>query len=306
MLDLDTAVERAHTILSAPALHRSEKASRGREDPKFLVGDLLVEADLSSADTAALAQALDVAEHQVKTYHGVAKAWPLERRVAASWSTHRELKDHPDRFDIIEPGMTLRRAREMIGKAPSDIDHPSRWSLERRVTSVVTWLLEPEVESQVREQLQEKRKARRARAAARMAAEERSAEAREALRELRDLHEAKSPERAALEAVAKLRLSVDYVRAIEVASASAEAFLPAHRIPDLVRALRDLGEVTVHTIASISDDAAQRSEALRQIRLALSQAAENVAGSSGKNSVVQGQVLDWHDANENPDRLPAG
>jgi hypothetical protein len=174
------------------------------------------------------------------------------------------------------------------------------------VTSVVTWLLEPEVEHEVSEQLQERRKARRARAAVRMAGEERSAEAREALRELRDLHEAKSPERAGLEAVAKLRLSVDHVRAIEVASASAEAFLPAHRIPDLVRALRDLGWIAVHTIAAISDDPVERSEALWQIQLELNQAAQIDDGSSDKNAVVQGQVVDWHDTNEDPDVLPAG
>lgn len=83
-----------------------------------------------------------------------------------------------------------------------------------------------------------------------MVDEERSAEYREALRELRDAREAKSPERAIYDMIFKLRDAREYVRAVGKVSDDEMSFLHTDRRPEIVAAMRDLALTIVDVLAS--------------------------------------------------------
>jgi hypothetical protein len=91
-----------------------------------------------------------------------------------------------NRFEVIQPKMTLRQAQVAAGKRPADAKHPSRWDFDERVEFLITQLQDAEMNKAVRQHAEERKHARSARAAARAVEEERSAEYREALRELRE------------------------------------------------------------------------------------------------------------------------
>ena len=107
-------VERGRVLAAAPPLSRGDKARRGPDDPKWGLGDLLLEVPDSAVDRFASDVGEDAAAF--RQYRVVAAAWPVQSRVAASWTAHRELKDHPARFELIVPGMTMRQAAEAAGK----------------------------------------------------------------------------------------------------------------------------------------------------------------------------------------------
>lgn len=54
----------------------------------------------------------------LQTYRRVAAQWPARNRIPdASFSAHAQLKDHPDRFTLIQPAMTATDAMRAAGKS---------------------------------------------------------------------------------------------------------------------------------------------------------------------------------------------
>lgn len=232
--------------MDAPALSRAEKAKSGPADPKWAIGDLLLE--IPDHLLGRIAGELGEAEGELRRYREVAGAWPSEYRVAASWSAHRDLKELPvpRRYETIRPGMTVREAAELAGKKPIDAKPVHRMSLEERADHVVGLLMDKQLNDLVLKKLDHRRAVRRTRRAARMAADERSAEFKEAMRTLRQAQATKSPDLAFLQVVFKLQESAEYVRAVLAAVMDTETtvpLVPEHRKPDLICALDTLVDV---------------------------------------------------------------
>src|SRR5579884_3416577 len=218
MTEWSTLVESGRDIMAASRLAGDDDK---KADEKFPLGDLLIEAgDLDDEELKSLAKEIGyrLTGGRLKSYREVARAWPPETRVDAFWTTHRTLAKLENRFELIKPGMTLRQAQEAAGKRTSDVKHPSRWPFDERVDFLITQLQDNATNEAVRERVEGRKKARATRTAARAVQEERSAEYREALRELREANNAKHPERAVLDAIFKLRDAREYVRAVGKAS----------------------------------------------------------------------------------------
>lgn len=237
----------------------------GKSDVKFAIGDLV--STISDEDLKRLDRKIanDLSHSKLRSYRDVAVAWPPESRVDASWTTHRTLFRHAKRFDLIRPRMTLREAQEIIGKIPADTRHPAKWDQERRVLFVIDQLQDAAVIKDVRAVLEERKKTRSAKAAVRMVEEDRSAEYREALRQLREARDAKHPEAAAYDALFKIREAAEYVRAVGKAGTGDSSFLPEHMKPSLAVALRDLASIAVDVIASMAQAEETAEEALAGI-----------------------------------------
>lgn len=249
-------LERGRVLVDAPPLSRADKSKRGPEDAKWALGDLMLEIP----DHRVEAYARELGEERASTlrqYREVASRWPRERRVAASWTAHRELKDHPDRFALIVPGMTMRAAAEAAGKRPIDSIPPERMSLDERASHVVTLLMDKSVNDRVQELLEERRAARRLRRAARTASDERSGEYKEAMANLRDAQAAKSPETAFLEVVFQIQKAAEYVRAVRAAAEESDTqnpLVPEHRRPDLIFALEGLALAGQDALGALAVD----------------------------------------------------
>lgn len=291
MTDWTEKVESGRAIMAAPRLSRSQRVSLGPEDEKFALGDLMH--DVEDGQLEGLAAAIDsnLTASTLKSYREVARAWPTAHRVAASWTVHRTLKNLENRFEVIRPGMTLREAVVATGKNPADTEHPSRWSIERRVPFIITQLLDTAISKAVRKELDGRKGARAAKTAAKMIDEERSAEYRDALRELRDKRDAKHPDRAAYEAIFKLREEREYVRAVGKASSDEMSFLPPHLRPDIIAAIRDLVVTAIDTIALSSlKDESSAAEALDIIRTHIGELQGTQLTSQRTGMIIPGEV----------------
>jgi hypothetical protein len=249
--------------------------------------------DVEDDQLQALADAIgsNLTAGNLKSYREVARAWPSAQRVAASWTAHRTLKNMTERFEIIRPGMTLREAIAATGKDPADTEHPSRWSTERRVPFIIAQLLDPTISKAVRQELDERKGARAAKTAAKMVDEERSAEYRNALRELREKRDAKHPNRAAYEAIFKLREEREYVRAVGKASSDQVSFLPAPMRPDVIAAIRDLVITSIDTISLSSlKEEPSAAEALDVIRTRVRELQGTQLTSQPAGKIIPGEV----------------
>lgn len=259
----------------------------GPEDEKFALGDLV--SDVTDDQLDRLANEIDhnLTGASLRSYREVARAWPRDKRVAASWTAHRTLMNSPDRFDIIQPRMTLRQAQKATGKNPADTEHPSRWGLERLVPFIITQLLDPATSRAVRAELDTRKGARAARTAVKMVDEERSAEYREALRELREARDAKSPERAIYEIIFKLRDHREYVRAVGRASDDEMSFVSDDRRPDIAAELRDLAFTVVDVLGhSGLKDENLSGEALEAIKERIGQ----IQNAVHRGVVIPGEI----------------
>jgi hypothetical protein len=284
-------VESGRAIMAAPRLGRAQRVSLGPQDEKFALGDLLSDVEDDQLERLARGIGHNLTAATLKSYREVAGAWPSAQRVAASWTVHRTLKNLADRFDVIQPGMTLREAQIASGRTPADTEHPSRWSLERRVLFIITQLQDAATTKAVRDELEGRKRTRAAKAAVKMVDEDRSAEYRAALRELRDARDAKHPERAAYEVIFKLRDSREYVRAVGKMSGDDGGFLPDHRRPDVISAIRDLAVTALDAIAlSGLKEEPLVAEVLAAVRAHL----ENLPGSEAADRfdavIIQGEV----------------
>src|SRR5664279_3940937 len=81
-------------LLDVPPLRRNETSTRGPQDKKFALGDFLLQVPTRYVDE--LAAALGEDRGTFRSYRDVAKKVPPERRVAAAWSVHRDLKEKPE------------------------------------------------------------------------------------------------------------------------------------------------------------------------------------------------------------------
>lgn len=256
----DRWLERGRALLGAPSLSRKEKAQRGPEDPKWKLGDLLLEIPEHLVDRFALL--LGEEKGALHRLREVAQKWPAEQRVCASWSAHRDLKDHPERFSLIRPGMSVREAAEAAGKKPIDAKPRTRMTPEERATEVIALLADKSVNDLVIAELMERKEVRRKLRAARAAADERSAEYKEARRRLHEAQSAKSPDRAFLEVVFRMQETAEYLQAVLDAAMDEEApLVPEHRIPDLLASIEKVRAAAHITLSALSKDA-ERADAV--------------------------------------------
>ena len=64
----------------------------------------------------------------LKNYRVTAAAWPSDlRRTEVSWHVHKTLSAQEDRFDLIQPGMTVREAERIVGKRRAGTSSKPGW-----------------------------------------------------------------------------------------------------------------------------------------------------------------------------------
>jgi hypothetical protein len=283
-----TLVESGRAILGAPRLSRAERVTRASEDEKFLLGDLIGEVPDDDLEQLAKELGHNLTPHNLKSYRDVAKVWPPENRVAASWTVHRTLKGEARRFEIIQPGMTLREAQIAIGKNPADTEHPSRWPMDRRVPFLISQLQDDKTNHAVRAHLDDQKKARQVRATANAVTDDLRANFRDAQRQLRELRDAKSPETAAYEALFELRKHVEYLRAVGKACTEEDSFIPKSRRPDIVSVIRDTTVLAVEVLAALSPTEPTARDAAADIATRLTQVTGHALGSSFTGTIISG------------------
>jgi hypothetical protein len=247
-------IERGHALFGAPPLTRGEKSTRGVDDPKWALGDLLSE--VPEHLIPHLAKDLGRGEGELRRLRDVAIRWPSETRVAASWSAHRDLKDVPNRYELITPGMTVRESALAAGKKPIDAKPDERLTADQRADRAISLLGDKTVNELAIEKLSERGAVRRMRRAARMASDDRSAEYKDALRELRQAQQSKSSELAFLEVVFRIQQATEYLRAVRSAAVAEDGqapLVPDVRRPDLILAIEALAEVAQESLESLTN-----------------------------------------------------
>jgi hypothetical protein len=216
-------------LLAAPPLRRNDQARRGPEDPKFALGDWLLEIPSQFVD--ALAESLDRDPSQFRVYREVAEKISPANRLAASWTVHRDLRDRPE---LLTDGLTVRRAAERLGKKPIDAKPDSRLSVQERAAKVRAALADPDVYAIIEAEVAESRAERNARKLATRFVSEHGQRQRELEVELRALRAAMSP----LEATVKAELRVN--EAAQLVEAIALTVDDLHEPQRVVRALAEL------------------------------------------------------------------
>lgn len=218
-------------LMAASPLRRGEQSSRGPEDPKFKLGDFLVQLPEQYVELLAIEHDLDPA--QFRTYREVAAKVPRERRVRASWTVHRDLRD---RLDLLRDGLTVRQAAAAAGKRPIDSKADRRLSVEDRAAKVRAFLADPDVYAVIEQDMARTRQERRVRHGARLVHEDLAKQEKQLQTELRERREAKSP----LEATLKAQL--DLLRAAQLVHAIGETLVELPEFSRLVDALAELRE----------------------------------------------------------------
>jgi hypothetical protein len=225
----DSWREEVARLLSVSPLRRNEISTRGPEDKKFLIGDVL--AQVPARLVEALANELSEDASTLRSYREVAKKFPPERRVPAAWSVHRLLKDSPE---LIRPGLTVRDAAILAGRRPIDSKAVHRRTVEQRADDVRALLADPNVRAVIEAERHMSQEERRARAAARNVTSELDAEAKSLEVELRDARQAKKPYEATVKAV------LDLHRAAQLADAVGQLITDLDQPERLAEALRTL------------------------------------------------------------------
>jgi hypothetical protein len=134
-------VERVRAAMRAPSLARSEK-SRPGADPKWVIGDVLLDIPEEHRDQVAVAAGLK--QNDARSYWRTSEAWPPHTRTTpASWTVYRELRRMEDRFSIIYPGMKVRPAH--FEKTGNEMDRRAQRKLDDDVVinEVVRLMLSP-------------------------------------------------------------------------------------------------------------------------------------------------------------------
>lgn len=225
-------MELGRALLSAPRLSRTEAAIAGPADTKFKLGDLLQ--SIPTTERERFAREIGLAVSEARSYAAVAEAWPTDTRCAASWTAHRELKDHPRRFELITPAMSMRKAREAAGKKPIDQKPIEDLSLDERAEMIVNLLKNKKLNEAAAKLVKEQGEARRVQRLVNAAEDSRSAEYKDALAALNRARRMKHPDQAALEVVEKIRGLGEYLRAVQ--EIIDDGSVGAHRLPEIVLA----------------------------------------------------------------------
>lgn len=225
-------------LTAAPPLRRGEQSSRGPEDPKFQLGDFLLRVPEQYVEMLAIEQDLDPA--QLRIYREVAAKVPPERRVRASWTVHRDLRD---RLDLLRDGLTVRQAAAAAGKRPIDSKADRRLSVEDRAAKVRAFLADPDVYAVIEQEMARTRQERRVRHGARLVHEDLAKQEKLLQTELRERREARSP----LEATLKAQL--DLLRAAQLVHAIGETLVDLPEFTRLIDALAELREQVDRVLA---------------------------------------------------------
>ncbi|WP_433055069.1 hypothetical protein [Dactylosporangium sp. CS-033363] len=232
-------VQEAARILALPVLKRSERSTQGPHDPKFLLGDFLTSIPSYLIEKLAVELGHDAAQFRV--YEEVARKLPPARRVEASWTVHRDLRDRPE---LLRNGLTVRQAAEIAGKKAFDSKADQRLTVAERAAKVRRFLADPEVYAVIDGELAQSRAERQLRSRVRLVHAELGKRERELEAELRSLREAKSPFEATVKAELDLNRAAQLVHAIGVTLDD----LPE---PDrLLDALGDLNAETIRVLAA--------------------------------------------------------
>lgn len=202
-------MEEGARILSVPPLRRSEASTRGPEDKKFQLGDLLNSIPAHLVDD--FAQALNQDPAAFRAYRDVAKKVPKNKRVEAAWSVHRDLKDMPQ---LLTPGLTVREAAILAGKKPIDSKAAHRRSVGQRADDARALLADPDVRAVIEAEQHLTREERKARAAARNITSELDARAKALEAELREAKRAMKPYEATVKAVLDLHKAAQLADAV--------------------------------------------------------------------------------------------
>lgn len=218
-------------LLGVPPLRRGERSSQGPEDPKFKLGDFLKRVPEEYVEL--LATEHDVDPAQFRVYREVAAKVPPERRVQASWTVHRDLRD---RLDLLRDGLTVRQAAAAAGKRPVDSKADRKLSVEDRAIKVRAFLKDPNVYALIERDVARTRQERRVRHGARVLHEDLAKQEKMLQAELRERREAKSPLEATLKA------QVDLLRAAQLVHAIGETLIELPEVDRLIDALTELRE----------------------------------------------------------------
>lgn len=205
----DSLRQEVERLLAAPPLRRNEMSTRRPEDPKFALGDFLAGIPVSHLDVFANELGQDAG--QFRSYREVAIALPPGKRVAASWSVHRNLRTRPE---PLRDGLTVREANELVGGKPIDSKPDTKLSVEARAARVRAALADPELFEVIDKELAADRISRRVRSQARRVVSEHAARERELDKELRSLQAAKSVFEATVKAELDLNKATQLVHAI--------------------------------------------------------------------------------------------
>lgn len=116
-----------------------------QRDVRLRVGELV--ADLSEQEVALVAKESGYTTARLGNFAFVYKQWPKGSYPEdISFTPLEELARHPDRFSLIESGMSKRDARAARG---GRVDTPSRWSPEVKMDFIKEALADPAVARQV-------------------------------------------------------------------------------------------------------------------------------------------------------------
>ncbi|WP_369055113.1 hypothetical protein [Kineococcus terrestris] len=225
----DSWLEEGARLLAVPPLRRNEQSTRGPEDPKFALGDFLLGVPAELVER--LEGALSVGSGQFRTYREVASKVPPERRVAASWTVHRDLRDRPE---LLRDGLTVRAAAALLGKQPIDSKPDRRLTVEDRAKKVRAALADPDVYALIDAELGRDRAERQMRRRAREVHSEYAQRRRELEAEVRELRSAKS----AFEATVQAELDIN--KALQLVEAIGETFEHLPQPDRLLDALTEL------------------------------------------------------------------
>jgi len=228
-VEWDSWIEEGARLLAVPPLRRRVVSTRGPEDKKFALGDFLLSLPVEYVDR--LAAALGQEPSTFRAYRDVADKVSPERRVAAAWSAHRDLKDRPE---LLEPGMTVRQAARLAGKKPIDSKASHRETVGEKAEKVRQLLSDPDVAAVIESERHISKEERRARHAARNFTSEMAAKAKQLEAELREARHAKSPYEATVKAL------LDMHRAAQLADGVGEMAAHLDQPERLVAAMRTL------------------------------------------------------------------
>lgn len=227
--DWSAWLEEATRLASAPSLSRRDQTRLGAEDPKFALGDFLTTVPQEYVEQIAEKAGRNPAQFRI--YREVAAKIPMDRRVAASWSVHRDLRD---RVDLLRDGLTVREAAELAGKRPIDSKADRRLTVTQRAAKVRAFLADPDVFAVIDDELAQSRSKRKLRHNARLIHSELAKRQRELENELRTLREAKLPYEATVKA------EIDLNRAAQLVHAVGKTIVDLPNPERLISALDDL------------------------------------------------------------------
>jgi len=86
-------------------------------------------------------------------------------RVATSWTVHRGLRDQPH---LLRPGLTVRQAAELLGKAPIDSKADRRLSVVDKAVKARDFIADPDVYAVIETEMAASRQQRRERSRAKL------------------------------------------------------------------------------------------------------------------------------------------